>query len=214
MSQNYFITSSGTNIGKTYVTSLLAQQLRVQGKTVAALKPIISGYDPDDKFSDTALLMAATDSINIDAISPFRFKAPLAPNMAAAREGETLPLDALTEFCHKKRDADIVLVEGVGGVMVPLNEKDTTLDWMAALGWAVIVVVGSYLGAISHALSACEVLRARGIRVQAVIISESEDSDVDFHETCLTMQQFLGYAAHIIPLPRADTQVDLTGIFL
>jgi dethiobiotin synthetase len=214
MTQHFFITSSGTNVGKTYVTALLAQQLRAQGKTVAALKPIISGYDAADAFSDTAQLMAATACHDVDAVSPYRFKAPLAPNMAAAREGKNLSLAELTAFCQQPRNVDVVLVEGVGGVMVPLNEKDTTLDWMVALNYPVIIVVGSYLGAISHALSACEVLRARGLVIQAVIISESEDSSVDFHESCLTMQQFLDYVTLVVSLPRAKTPADLTGILL
>lgn len=212
MTQHFFITSSGTGVGKTFVTKQLTRQLRARGTSVAALKPVISGYDEVDENSDTALLLAAQGGSEIEAISPFRFAAPLSPNLAAAKEGRTVSLEALTTFCLQPRDADVVLVEGVGGLMVPLNNEHTTLDWMTALGWPVILVAGSYLGAISHALTACEMLRAKGLLLQAVVVSESEESTVELADTTETMQQFLPYAKHFVTLSRDENIIEITGI--
>ncbi|MCG8546580.1 MAG: dethiobiotin synthase, partial [Alphaproteobacteria bacterium] len=142
-----FVTSSGTGIGKTLVTAALCHQLRQAGTRVRALKPVISGFDAETEAeSDTAVLL---DSLGlplspetIEPMSPWRFAAPLSPDMAAVREGRTLDYDAIVQFC---RDAaggpeDVVLVEGVGGVMVPLTERETVLDWMAAVGAPAAVV--------------------------------------------------------------------------
>jgi len=148
--QPFFITSTGTNIGKTLVTTALVWQLRQAGKMVTALKPVISGYDPNDAQSDSALILQSyglTPAHDLAAsISPWRYTIPLAPNMAAAKEGKPVEFEKLVAFCreHMALASDIVLVEGVGGVMVPLDNAHTVLDWMVALGWPVILV-GGYL---------------------------------------------------------------------
>lgn len=206
MSRNFFITSCGTGIGKTLVTATLAYQLAEKGERVAALKPVISGYQKADETNDTAHLLASLalpyDDAHIDSVSPWRFAAPVAPSLAATREARRLSLRELTQFCQLIRLADTVLVEGVGGIMVPLNEKETVLDWMAVLGWPVVMVAGSYLGSLSHTLSACEVLKSRGLALQALIVSEPEQSNVDFMDTCHTLKKFVPYSKHVVALPR------------
>ncbi len=193
-----FITSSGTGVGKTLVTASLAHQLRRSGRTARVLKPVISGFAPKEfDESDTAILLQSqgtppTDDA-VDRMSPFRFAAPLSPDMAAFRENRSIDFDALVTFC---RDAaagpeEITLIEGVGGVMVPLTERETVLDWMAALGAPCLLVVGSYLGTISHTLTAAGTLADRGIAISAIIISESEESPVPVAETQATIQRFL-----------------------
>src|SRR6185312_4226156 len=89
----------------------------------------------------------------ITRISPWRFEAPLSPDMAARREGRAIDFDALVDFTRSTA-SPLTLVEGVGGVMVPLDEQHTTLDWMAAVGFPVMLVTGSYLGTLSHTLTA------------------------------------------------------------
>ena len=109
----------------------------------------------------------------VNACSPWRFSAPLSPHMAARREGRSIALNEVVDFCRQPGEARLRLIEGVGGVLVPINDRETTADWMAALGVPVILVVGTYLGAISHALTAFESLRGRGITVQGVVVNES-----------------------------------------
>ena len=205
--KSFFITSSGTGIGKTLVTATLNHQLNAQGIKTLALKPVMCGFEPGEE-SDTAQLLLsgglAHNAANAEMISPWRFAAPLSPNMAAELEGKQLSLDTLVSFCSKKRVADMVLVEGVGGIMVPLNDHHTTLDWMVALNWPVILVVGSYLGALSHALTAIEVLKQRGLFIQAVVVSESAQSSVDFVQTVSTLRKFIDGSTLLVPLPRVQ----------
>lgn len=222
MSSKFFITSSGTGVGKTLITSALAYQLAQKGERVAALKPVISGFKQTDKNNDTAQLLASLDlpydRAHIDAISPWRFKSALSPNMAAKQETKELPFADLIQFCELTRLADHVLVEGVGGVMTPLDNKHTVLDWMVALHWPVVMVVGSYLGSLSHTITACEAVRARGLTIAALIVSESENSEVDFKETCLTLKKFVPYAKRHKAVPRVSGRikwqklVDLTRV--
>lgn len=208
MAAPFFITSSGTNIGKTLITTALCWQLRERGRSVTALKPVITGF-ADDTQTDTGLILqscglAPTPAL-IDTISPWRFAAPLAPNLAAAKEGRPIDMKALAEFCrdHAALPTDFLLVEGAGGVMAPLTERHTMLDWMAALGWPAMVVVGSYLGAMSHALTALEVLRARRVPICALIISESDGSDVSLDDTAAGLSPLVPADIPLVKLPRA-----------
>jgi dethiobiotin synthetase len=193
-----FITSSGTGVGKTLVTASLARQLRRAGRTARVLKPVISGFTREEfGESDTAILLQSQETAPtedaIDRMSPFRFAAPLSPDMAAAREDRSVDFDALVTFCREAAAGpeDITLIEGVGGVMVPLTERETVLDWMAALGAPCLLVVGSYLGTISHTLTAAAALADRRLAVSAIVISESEESPVPVTETQATIQRFL-----------------------
>ena len=135
-----FITATGTGIGKTIVTTILAWQAKQAGKSVRALKPVISGFTEDTyNESDTALILRSLDLEEtedaINNISPWRYEAPLAPDMAAARENAVLDFEKLISFCSEAIEGpdDIVLIEGVGGLMVPLSETRTVLDWIKAL---------------------------------------------------------------------------------
>jgi len=221
----YFVTSSGTEIGKTLVTATLCHQLRAQGSDVNALKPVISDFTDGDAETDTAILLDAlglpATAENIEKMSPWRFRAPLSPDMAAAREGRSVDFEAVVARSRAAMEAegDVLLIEGVGGVMVPLTADKTTLDWMAALGAPALLVVGSYLGTISHTLTAADALRARDVPVHAVIVSTSEESPVAVDETAAALSRFLG-PVPIAILPRlsgdnADRRrraPDLTGL--
>ena len=208
-----FVASSGTGIGKTLVTASLGRQLRQAGKSVRSLKPVISGYTPKThRKSDTAILLQSLErpdtATAIDEISPWRFAAPLSPDMAAARENRSLDLDAIVRFCRAATGGteDFLLIEGVGGVMVPLTREHTVLDWMAAVGAPALLVVGSYLGTISHTLTAVEAVRSRNIEITGIVISESEESPVPTDETRDTIARFVADIPFVtIPrLPAAD----------
>jgi dethiobiotin synthetase len=201
MTQSYFITSTGTGIGKTYVTQKLIREARAEGKNVAALKPIISGWE--DEPTDTACLLEALglaySQENIETVSPWRFTAPLSPDMAARKENRALSLDEIVAFCQQQREVDITFIEGVGGVMVPLNEQHTVLDWMKALSLPIILVTGSYLGTISHTLTALSVLSANGLTVDRLIISETPDSTVSLEDTKHTLENFCNVKIEVLP---------------
>ncbi len=190
MRQRFFVTSTGTGIGKTFITAALARQAKGLGKSVMAYKPIISGYDPvHPEESDTGFLLQSleidTTPENIDRISPWRFSTPLAPSMAARTEKIELDYDAVLAHGRKALEGpeDIVIIEGVGGVMVPVDDKHTVLDWIEALGTQAILVTGSYLGTISHTLTALATLQQRAVPVFAVIVNESEENPVPLSVT-------------------------------
>jgi dethiobiotin synthetase len=202
-----FVTASGTGVGKTFVTTRLIAELRAAGRTVRALKPVASGFDeqrPED--SDSGQLLRALTlpctAENLAAVSPWRFAAPLSPDMAAAREQRTIPFSALLDFCRAPAAADVTLIEGIGGVMVPLDPEHTVLDWIAALRAPAVLVVGSYLGTLSHTLTAAAVLRERGCALAAVIVSESSEQPVALAETAEALARFLRPVA-IEVLPRS-----------
>jgi dethiobiotin synthetase len=213
----FFITASGTGIGKTAVTTALNWQLRQQGREVTALKPVISGYDPADPESDTALILRSGGKPitpeTIAAISPWRYRAPLSPHLAAAAENSQPDFNALVAFC-RQRTAGTMLVEGVGGPLVPLSNTHTVADWMQALGWPVILVAGSYLGAISHTLTALESLHRRQLRLHALIVSESPGSGVSLRDTAETLENFLpkiigSENTPVVSLERIQTEGEL-----
>jgi dethiobiotin synthetase len=204
----YFVTSTGTDIGKTFVTAGLIRHLRVGGQPVNALKPVVSGYDSSVvETSDPAVLLKAlgrqVSADEIATIAPWRFRAPLSPDMAAAREGRTVEFDRLVEFSRAtiKATTGMLFIEGVGGIMVPLERKRTVLDWMAALDIPLLLVVGGYLGAISHTLTALDVLRQRRLTIAAIVVSESERGTVDLDDTVASITRFSD-GVDVVGLPR------------
>jgi dethiobiotin synthetase len=204
----YFVTSTGTDIGKTFVTAGLIRQLRSEGRPVAALKPLVSGYDSSVvETSDPAVLLRAlgrpVSADEIAAIAPFRFRAPLSPDIAAAREGRSVDFKALLAFSRAAVAAHdgTLFIEGVGGIMVPLDGERTVLDWMAALGLPVILVVGGYLGTISHTLTALDVLTKRDLRIACIVVSERDNDTVPLDDTVASIGRFAS-GVEVVGLPR------------
>ena len=198
----YFITGIGTDAGKTYITCQLIAQLHEREKNYRALKPLVSGYNANDPLSDTALLLKAQHLSDLPhaAISPWRFKAPLAPCQAAAMEGKTLSLDAISDFCiEQKRQFEWVLVEGAGGIMSPVNSHYTMLDWAQKLNWPVILVANDYLGAISHTLTAYRVLQQSDIPVHAIIINEQKKGGVGLEITKTALKPHIKDPVYTVP---------------
>jgi dethiobiotin synthetase len=111
--------------------------------------------------------------------------------MAAAREGRAIGWPALVDFCRAPNDADVTLIEGIGGVMVPLDDEHTVLDWIAALGVPALLVVGSYLGTLSHSLTAAAALRSRAVPLAGVVVSESVQQPAPLAETAAVLARFL-----------------------
>jgi dethiobiotin synthetase len=199
MSRRLFIAGAHTDVGKTYVACAILRAARNAGQSVQALKPVVSGFDAEDwAQSDPGRLLLALDRpqtiAELDAISPLRFVAALSPPMAARLEDVDLRLAELEAFCRSglaASVADLTLVEGVGGVMSPIAEDATGLDLMLGLGLPSVLVGGSYLGAISHTLTAIETLRARGLTIEAVVISQDADPQApDFDQTVESVAAF------------------------
>jgi dethiobiotin synthetase len=211
-----FITATGTDIGKTFVTAGLARGLREKGHRVAVRKPVVTGFDAKAwAGSDPAVLLEAigeTPSLAaIEKIAPYRFVPPLSPDMAARRDGTAIDFADLVAFCRKSlaEAEDVLLFEGIGGLMVPLTERHTVADLIAALKIPMILVTGSYVGSLSHTLTALEVAQHRGLPIAAVVVNESAGSAASPEETAGSLHAFFKAATlfivrHDAPKVNAD----------
>lgn len=202
-----FITGTGTDIGKTWLACALLRHWQAEGRRVAAFKPILSGFDARHaEASDAGQLLAAlgreVSTAELDAIAPWRFAAPLSPDMAAAKEERDIDFDALVGFtrrsCHPGEgrggaDSCTTLVEGVGGVMAPLDGmRHTVRDWIAASGLPCVLVAGSYLGSLSHTLTALEALVKVGAGVTAIVVNETPGSAVGLDVMLVSLAHHAG----------------------
>jgi dethiobiotin synthetase len=201
-----FVTGTGTDVGKTFVTVGLIRYLRAAGRAADAIKPIVSGFNAEDPASsDPVILLEALGrpAAELDRICRWRFAAPLAPAMAARKEGHPVEFNALVDFSRRAvvGHRDMMFIEGVGGIMVPLDETHTVIDWMTALRLPLLLVAGSYVGTISHTLTALQVLARRNLDVAAVVVSESADSAAPLEETVATIARFAD-SIEVIGIPR------------
>jgi dethiobiotin synthetase len=198
--QGLIFTGTGTDIGKTYV---LCQLLRAaQGLyPLKAIKPIVSGFDFNNWVnSDPGLILAAQDlaltTKNLEQISPWCFEAALGPDLAAALINTQIIFSELEKFCAQhlviaQQEKSFLLIEGVGGLMSPLTPHSTIIDLSQRLNLGVILVGGTYLGAITHLLTAIEVLKYKKIPLYAVILNESAGSSVSLAQTALSLSSHL-----------------------
>jgi dethiobiotin synthetase len=202
-----FVTGTGTDVGKTFVTAAMVRHLRNSGKVVDVFKPVVSGFDPANiAASDPAALLAALGraitSDEVARIAPWRFAAPLSPDLAARAEGRTVDFNALVQFSREVvYGRGTVFIEGVGGIMVPLDQTHTVLDWMSALRIPVLLVAGSYLGTISHTLTALHVLAQRNLDIAGVVVSESVTPGAGLDDTVATIARF-AVPIDVVGVPR------------
>lgn len=201
---HYFITSTGTDIGKTLVTASLAWQSRAGGRPYAALKPILSGVDDDTMAASDTGQIAQAQGLPLtaetwDQLTPMRYRAPLAPSMAAKLEGRELDFEALIHYCRTMMDShDDLLIEGVGGSFVPLDDRHLVADWIAALDIECLLVVGSYLGTISHTIATVEAMKARGLKIHSIIVSESGGDNPDLDDTQKTIEDLTNIKTYVL----------------
>lgn len=167
MNHPYFIIGTDTDCGKTYVTAQLIDALKAHYSRVLAIKPVASGcsFENDTLVSeDVRQLNAHQDECPDDALF-WRLKSPISPHLAAAEEGKALTIQSIAKVVDTFRTADwdVLLIEGAGGLMVPLNMQETWVDFLIHTKIPVILVVGMRLGCINHALLTQEVLKYHGI---------------------------------------------------
>ncbi|MGD9591208.1 MAG: dethiobiotin synthase [Candidatus Berkiella sp.] len=219
-----FISATGTEIGKTYITQQLLHYDSTHEQCLSASKPIISGW-PQSKeeiqHTDTAILLRAqhlplTD-VHIQQCSPWRYTAPLTPSMAGKLEGKTIDEKMLILHCQRrieqaKKQDKIHLIEGVGGIMAPITDKMTCLSWLKQLECCCILVTGTYLGALSHTLTAHSALTCQQIPVHAVIVNETPNSTVSLAQTVDALSNFLAPLA-VLALPFSSCEEDIAMIY-
>ncbi|MDQ7011030.1 MAG: dethiobiotin synthase [Mariprofundaceae bacterium] len=157
-----FITATDTGAGKTFVTAQLTRILHRRGIRVRALKPVACGAEKGQIHADVAVLMRAQEISDPGRVCLYSFAMPAAPGIAAAAEKRRIEPEKLIRWCEEmSRDADICLIEGIGGLMVPLVDHFLVCDWLAGLPEVkTLLVAGARLGAINHSLLTLNQLRA------------------------------------------------------
>jgi dethiobiotin synthetase len=173
-----FVTATDTGVGKTEVACALVSGARAAGLDAGAMKPAQSGVTPGEAGDAERLREAAGGSDPLELVCPYRFEAPLAPGVAARLAGVEISLARLLEAARalSSRHAALV-VEGAGGLLVPLTPTQTYADLAVALGLPVLVVARAGLGTVNHTALTLEALRARGLVVAGVVLNRTVPGD-------------------------------------
>lgn len=183
-----FITGTDTCAGKTYVTAALARLLRQQGRSVRVCKPVATGAAWVDGrwLSDDTRLLAETAGTPVETVTIWSFSEPAAPPVASRLASIELRLEPIVAAVRQQLDTDaLTLVEGVGGLLCPLTERETVADLVARLALPVVVVARRSLGTLNHTLLTLEVARARGLPVAGLVVTEATRSASVAEETCI-----------------------------
>lgn len=169
----WFVTGTDTDAGKTTVARALLHGARAKGIRAAGYKPVESGAAARERGGPDAQALAA--AVAGDIQTTYVYQAPVAPLLAARQLGETISLAQIQARAAKlQKDTDLLLVEGAGGLLVPLAPQKTIADLAIAIDQPLLIVAPDTLGAINHSLLTIECARARGLRILALILSERE----------------------------------------
>ena len=169
-----FVTATDTGVGKTVVSACLLAAMRAAGEPVRAYKPVITGLEEPQ---DTApwpldhVLLGEVAGMRPEEVSPVRYGPAVAPHLAAQLAGRRIDVDALLATGRRLAEGHTLVVEGVGGLLVPLSMDFSVCDLAAALGLGLIVVARTTLGTINHTLLTLGAARAAGLEVRAVVMS-------------------------------------------
>lgn len=174
----YFVTGAGTEVGKTVVAAVIARTLAAQGRRVAVFKPAVTGLDEEGEPDHALLRRAAGSNQSDEEIAPYRYGPPMSPHLAAERAGERIERERLLAAASRaSAAADVLVCEGVGGLLVPLATSPRYLvrDLATDLGLPLIVAASPGLGTINHTLLTLEAARAAGLEVTAVVLTPWPD---------------------------------------
>jgi dethiobiotin synthetase len=183
VAKGFFVTGTGTEVGKTVVAAVLANALRRQGATVAVFKPAVTGLDEPGETDHALLRRAAGSQQSDDEIAPYRFGTPASPHLAAAQAAEEIDPERLCSSAQSAAaGADVLVCEGVGGLLVPLSWRlggairdqgagYLIRDLAVDLELPMIVAASPGLGTINHTLLTLESARAAGLGVAAVVLT-------------------------------------------
>ncbi len=187
--KNIFITSTGTNLGKTYCTVEILKELASRKIKINGFKPILSGFNSYSIADSDSYKILETKNINpklenIKEITPWLFKSPIAPSIAAVNENKSLKYQEVLKWCSKKsNNSEINIFEGAGGIHVPIEGTKTILNLIQELKCKVVLIVGNYLGSVSHTISAIKNIQHENLEIINVIINENNDNDINIDDT-------------------------------
>ena len=171
-----FVTGTDTEVGKTVIAGGIARVLKDKGQKVGVFKPVASGcrsdrgglVSPDAEF----LAHCADSSETLDQICPVRFREPLAPEVAVQRGAEPIELEIIRTYYNRlAAGKEVMIVEGIGGLLVPLSQELLVADLAGQMDLPLLIVANPGLGTINHTLLTIEAARARGLRVAGIIVN-------------------------------------------
>jgi dethiobiotin synthetase len=196
VTRGYFITGTDTGVGKTRVSLALMQLLQKQGHVVTGMKPVASGCrsTPAGLVNDDALQLQAQASFTVpyEQVNPYAFEPPIAPHLAAKAQGVRIDPDVIGHALKVlTQAADRVVVEGVGGWLVPIDETRTMADVAAALELPVIMVVGIRLGCLNHALLTAAAIQAAPVSFAGWVANRMDPDCEAVEENILALQERL-----------------------
>lgn len=192
----YFIAGTDTGVGKTLISSALIHGFVQRGYKTIGMKPVAAGCEWQDgelMSEDVAQLVSASNvTAPLRQINPYAFLPPIAPHIAAENAGVKISLDVIVDaYQQLSAQADVVIVEGVGGFYVPLGDGIDTADLAQKLGLPVILVVGMRLGCLNHALLTAEAIKARGLKLAGWIANQVDPQMSAFEENLHALKERL-----------------------
>ena len=202
-----FVTGTDTGVGKTLLTGLLLYHLRRRGCHALAMKPFASGSRADARF----LRGLMEDELPLDEINPYYFTAPLAP-LAAARKRQESPVlgEVVRKILRTARHCECLLVEGIGGLMVPVGRGNTVLDLIVKLGCEVVVVGRNKLGTINHTVLTAEALQHAGVNRLTTVLMGVRERDLSARTNVLVLREMLS-PRRVYELPFLGRRPEVLG---
>lgn len=195
--KHYFVTGTDTGVGKTLITAALLLNARAFGLRAVGVKPVSAGCTRvnGQLVNDDALLLQRYSSVSLDyaQVNPVAFEPAMAPHIAACRVGLDLQADALAAAVADVADQghDVLLVEGAGGWLVPLNDTETMANVAVKLGYPVILVVAMRLGCLNHALLTAKAIHAAGLNLAGWVANSTGPAMEAFDENLQALEQRL-----------------------
>ena len=189
----WFIAGTDTEVGKTFVTCALLHAFAARGINAVGMKPVAAGTDAEGRNEDVEQLLAAMPvPAPRELVNPYLYAPPIAPHIAAAEAGQEIdPARIASAFAALREKADAVLVEGVGGFLVPLGPRYDAADLAQDLDLPVILVVGMRLGCINHALLTRDAIIARGLKLAGWVANRIDPNMNRFDENLAALKERL-----------------------
>lgn len=213
MSTGFFITGNGTGVGKTFVSALLLRGFFALGYGTTYMKPVETGcwassYGRTSAGSDTMYALGFTSlKTDINLHSPYRFSPPCSPYLAARKDHREIDIREILQAYNNlniNTSADIVIVEGAGGVLVPINENEYMADMMKSLGIPAVLVTNPGLGTLNHTFLSLRALEFYNIPVAGIVINNAQNIERDFiYDDNVELIR-----RHVDPVPCLDVEHD------
>ena len=192
MPQSYFVTGTDTGIGKTIVSCALLSAYSARDNVVIGMKPVVTGRVCGEWADVNAIVAASSVAAPREWVNPYAFIPPISPHLAAKEAGIEIDIEVIRQACSNlQKISDVVVVEGVGGIMVPLNDRNDVADMAYALDLPVILVVGMRLGCLNHALITAKIIQASGLKLAGWVANQIDPQMNSFDDNLHTLKERL-----------------------